>query len=591
LKLHAKQVGECTQGMSRTGKAGAARVMNAPQKVALLVTFAALASVGVSAVPKEAWDPSVSSIYPMAAQRGRTVEAVLRGAHLGDARALMFEDIGIEAVILSVKPDEPVTGEEAAKDIPADLLEVRLTLQADAATGPHDFRVVTSGGVSNKLALDVTAEPVLDEADTTLTLRRFPVVINGRIVHPGDANSYSIEVTGGETLTFEVSSLTDTFDPSVALYEPTGSWFDPRRLNLVAFNDEPLSFPGLSKDARLVKVFPHSGRYSLRVQGFEGQGGRDCVYQLRIVPGVTPLPMLHPTIKANWEERQFTRDLTDRCMEELRLRGGLEPATGTMETFRAVPEGTKEIPVMTAPGIVEGHIDRPGQAHVIHLKVERPQAIAIEVQTPEATLPRFNPVVRLISPDGREVATDVYTKLNNNGLYMMKMIEAKTTVNLTTSGEYTIQVRDITTNSAGSDFLYRVLVRPQVPHLGKIEIAEDHINLEAGSSHPVIVMIDREEGFSQYVSLDVEGLPAGVSVLPALENHEEPPPLPNGGRLERYVAKQQRSAVMLVAAQGAPVTGMPVRVRVMARVLREGRLFTAIVAKEIWLMVIPPGKS
>jgi hypothetical protein len=215
----------------------------------------------------------------------------------------------------------------------------------------------------------------------------------------------------------------------------------------------------------------------------------------------------------------------------------------------------------------------------------------LRFKLPEATLPRFNPVVRLIDPDGREIATDVYTKLNNNGLYMMKMIEAKTAVNLTTPGEYTIQIRDITTNGAGPDFLYRILVRPQVPHVGKIEVAEDHINLEAGSSHPITVTIDREEGFSEYVTFDVEGLPAGVTVLPALEDHVEPPPLPNGGRLERYVAKQHRTAVMLAAADSALVTGMPVRIRLVVRLIRDGHLCEPIAAKEIFLMVIPPGKS
>jgi hypothetical protein len=557
----------------------------------LVVVVAVLANASVSAAPKKQPEPNISSIYPMAGQRGKTLEAVLRGASLADARALMFEGNGVEARVLFVNPEQPAAGEETAKDHPGQLLKVQFTIQGDAAIGPHDFRVVTLRGVSNKLALQVTAEPVLNETEAALPLKRFPIVINGRIAHPGDTNSYSIEVTGGETLTFEASTFADAFDPSITLYEPTGSWFDPHRLNQVASNDEPLSFPGLSKDARIVKRFPRDGLFSLRVQGFEGQGGSDCVYQLRIVPGVTPLPLLHPVIKANWEERQFTRDLTDRRMEELTLRGALEPATGTMETFRAVPEGTKEIPVMTTPGVVEGCIDRPGQAHIIHLKVDKPQAMAMEIQTPEATLPRFNPVVRLISPDGREIATDVYTKLNNNGLYMMKMIEAKTTVNLTTPGEYTIQIRDITTNGAGSDFHYRILIRPQVPHVGKIEVAEDHINLEAGSSHPVTVTIDREEGFSQYVTLDIEGLPAGVSVLPALEDHVEPPPLPNGGRLERYVAKQQRAAVMLAAADSAPLTGMPVRVRLVARLLHEGHLFTPIAAKEIWLMVIPAGKS
>jgi hypothetical protein len=32
--------------------------------------------------------------------------------------------------------------------------------------------------------------------------------------------------------------------------------------------------------------------------------------------------------------------------------------------------------------------------------------------------------VRLIAPGGGEVVTNVYTKRNNNGLYMMKMIQA-----------------------------------------------------------------------------------------------------------------------------------------------------------------------
>jgi hypothetical protein len=102
------------------------------------------------------------------------------------------------------------------------------------------------------------------------------------------------------------SSYSHGFDPSLSLFKPSGSWFDPHRLNLIAFNDEPLSFPGLSKDARIVERFPHAGVYRLRVQGFAGQGGRDCVYRLRIVPGVT----------ADWEERQFTRKLSHRRMEE-----------------------------------------------------------------------------------------------------------------------------------------------------------------------------------------------------------------------------------------------------------------------------------
>jgi hypothetical protein len=240
---------------------------------------------------------------------------------------------------------------------------------------------------------------------------------------------------------------------------------------------------------------------------------------------------------------------------------------------------------------VEGRITQPARADVIRFKLDAPQAIAMEIETPEATLPRFNPVVRLMDPGGREIATDVYTKLNNNGLYMMKMIEAKTTVNLAAAGEYTLQIREITTNGAGKDFQYRVLVRPQIPHLGKVEIPEDHINLEPGSVHPVIVTADREEGLSGYVTYEAKGLPEGVTILPGSEDHAEPPPLPNGGRLERYVAKQQRAALIVSAAPEARPMEMPARVRLFARLARQGHLSEPILVKEILLMIVPAAKA
>ncbi len=278
-------------------------------------------------------------------------------------------------------------------------------------------------------------------------------------------------------------------------------------------------------------------------------------------------------------------------MDELAKRGGEQPDGKAVEIYHAGLEGSAQIPVMTAPGVVEGRIARPGESHLIRLKVDKPQKLAIEVDTPEATLPRFNPIVRVMEPGGREIATDVYTKLNNNGLYMMKMIEAKTTVSLSAPGEYTLQIRDIATNGGGPDFAYRVLVRPQVPHVGHVAVTEDHINLAAGGSRPLTVTIDREEGFSGYVTVAVEGLPVGVTAVAALDNPIEKPPLPNGGKLERYIAKDQRTALMLVAAADAPLTEIPARARVVVRVVGKGAGLHPVAVKEIPIMVVAGGKS
>jgi hypothetical protein len=555
----------------------------------VVTVLAALCATALAASTATTPDPKISSIYPAAGERGKTFEAALRGANLTGARALMFECGGISARVLYAGAETRGPGEKPPEQA-TDLLRVEITLRAEAEIGSVGFRVVTPRGVSNRLAIFVTSERVLSDVEAARPLSGFPVLINGKIPRAGDVSSYTVEARAGQTLTIESASFSEAFDPSVSIFEPSGSWFDPHRLNFIASNDEPLAFPGLSTDARLVERFPHAGTWILRVQGFHGSGGPDCVYRLRIVSGVTPPPPLHPTIESNWEERQFTRRLTIERMHDLSLRA-MEDKAAPIRSFQAVEEGAASPPMMTLPGMAEGRITQPARADVIHFKLDSPQAIAMEIETPQATLPRFNPVVRLMDPAGREIATNVYTKLNNNGLYMMKMIEAKTTVNLTAAGEYTLHIREITTNGAGEDFRYRVLVRPQVPHLGKLEIAEDHLNLEPGSVHPVIVTADREEGFSGYVTYDAKDLPEGVSILPGIEDHAEPPPLPNGGRLERYVAKQQRAALIVSASPDAPPTDMPVHVRLFARLTRQGHLSEPILVKEILLMIVPAAKT
>jgi len=242
--------------------------------------------------------------------------------------------------------------------------------------------------------------------------------------------------------------------------------------------------------------------------------------------------------------------------------------------------------VMTPPGVIEGRIEKPGEAHVIQVKVDKAQDLAIEIETPEATMPRFNPVVRLMEPGGTEIVTDVYTKLNNNGLYMMKMIQPKTAFTLSAPGLYTLQIRDITTDHGGADFVYRVLVRPQIPHVGKLTASLDHLNLHPGETKALTVTLDREEEFGGVVALEAAGLPAGVTAIAAMEKPIERPPLPNGGKLERYTPKPQTASLLFVTSPDAVPSEQPATVRVTARPVVKGQLGAPIRVGEIPAMVI-----
>ncbi|MEO6758053.1 MAG: hypothetical protein ABIO24_01270, partial [Saprospiraceae bacterium] len=282
----------------------------------------------------------------------------------------------------------------------------------------------------------------------------------------------------------------------------------------------------------------------------------------------------------------FTRDFGTNWMAQLHDRGAHGVAPQSVETFRASKEGAGTLNVFTPPGIVEGRITQPGEVHLIQVKVDKAQDLAIEIETPEATLPRFNPIVRLLEPGGSEIVTNVYTKLNNNGLYMMKMIQAKTSFSLGAPGIYTLQIRDITTDRGGADFHYRVLVRPQIPHIGKLTAPMEHLNLRAGETRIVTVTLDREEEFGDSVALAAENLPAGVTAIPAMEKPLDRPPLPNGGKLERYTPKPQTASLLLVASPDATLSTEPARLRLVARAVINGQLQRAIPVAEIPMMVI-----
>jgi len=536
---------------------------------------------------KSAPEPKISSIYPMTATAGRSFHAVIRGTALAGAQSVIFTDTGFRGRVLGCAPEQA----EEARGKPADLAQVELSIPAEAKPGDHAFRLITPAGLTNELVIRSTNEHILAESDATGPLQQFPLTINGRLAKRGESDSYWLELSAAQKLTFEVVSGSPAFDPSIAIYEPSGSWFDAKRLNRIAFNDEPLHFPGLASNPRLTYVFAKGGKYCLRVNAFTGQGGPDFVYELRITPAETPAPTLHPKRKETWEERQFTRVVSAEWMRDIAKRSGAKVDPKVPEIYTAVSADSREIPIMSAPGIIQGTIRKPAEVDRIKLRVDKPQDLAFEIETPSATMPRFNPIIRILEPSGSEVVTDVHTKLNNNGLYMMKMIQAKTTVSLNNPGEYILEIRDITTDCSGDDFTYRVLVRPQIPHVGRMLIAEDTLNLRAGTTKSLTVMVEREENFESPITFDVEGLPGGVTALLASSTPEEKPALFNGGKMERYTPKSHKAVLLFVASTEATAMTTPAKIRIVARPFVNGVLGDPIPVKEMPLLVIPRSAS
>jgi hypothetical protein len=498
---------------------------------------------------------------------------------------VIFDDAGLTGRVLDAGETAGVEG--ANEPGP---LQVEFSAAAGVSPGWHNFSLVTPTGLTNEGSVMIVDSPVIEDADREHPASSFPLVINGRIKEPGAAASYWIAVEASERLTLEVTSGNTRFDPVLTLYEPSGSWFDPHRLNRIAFNDEPLYFPGLSADSRVVWRFARTGTYCIQVKGFAGQGGPDAVYLLSIARGAVSAPLLHPKIESPREERQFVRTLGTDWLEKLAVRGGLDVRPAPPEIFRAAAEETNQIPLMKLPAMIEGRFTRPAEAHRIRMRIDRPEHLALEVETPEATRPRFNPVVRLLDSRGAEVVTNVYNRVNNNSLQVMKMLEPKTVFGILAPGEYTLQVHDIGTDSASDDFAYRILVRRQIAHVGNVDVRPDRVNLAPGGSKPLTISIEREEGFAATVTVSVKGLPDGVVGVPAMVEPDDPPRLENAGKREPYFPQRQSMTVMLVARSDAAVAHVPVRARVEIAVRgANGAPRPPIAVKEIRVMVVRGG--
>lgn len=537
-------------------------------------------------------EPSMTSLHPFTLHPGSSMTASIRGAGLHGASGAWTATPGIR-----------ITPEGVAKDSEKNSVDVvRVRIEADAAAKPgrHPFRLIAANGVSNALPLHIVDLPTTPEpegshesVDAAVKVEATPALFNGRLSRRGEADYYVFEAKAGETLTFEVLSglpqiasggsaaTIANFDPSLTIYEFSGSWFDPKRLRRIAYNDEPVFVFGKSTDAHLVHRFAKGGTYVLRIEAFAGQGGPDYGYQLKIVPGERPPDQ--PAPRTGWEERSYTRKLSANRLNELAERGGAAKGRPAIENYRMSPD---DAPVFPLPGTLTGELTRPGETHRARFKIDGPTDIAMEIETPEAAPPFFNPLVRLLNEGGEETATNLFAGKGACSGALTKSPQAKTIIPLREAGTYTLELRDATSDLGGPGFRYKLQVRPQVPHLGNVAIESDRINLTPSEAKTFRVTFDREEGYRGAVSVTAESLPDGVQFSVGADFEPDKDPPPSEGKRERYVPRQERAVIVLSASADALPMKEPRMATIVVRPVAEGRLGEVVARRQVPVMVV-----
>ena len=607
-------------------------------------------------------NPEIMSVFPMGGKPGTTVMAQVRGQVLEGAYAVWSSADGLRAEVTRVEEVDlnetyPLPGIEH-KNRPGQRVSLRLQIDSATPAGVHSLRLVSPRGVSNELDFHVSPEPAVFESSglkprqpQTISL---PVVVHGKINAPGQVDFYEFEVSEGQRLLVDLISSREAlanvrggdrnldltrFRPQVALYEVSGSWFDPNRTVRLAFDD------GATTDAvreltshdvptsSLTYRFSRAGSYRVEVGSTYGTGGPDYAYQLRVAPApdfradrpAGPLVYKEIPVPQEWRERTFTRRIEDDRLKALWARTvGAAYEEAATEAGRVTAEGaegpslekpaTKEEARVTTfttlvetepndersqaraisiPGLAEGIINRPGDPDFFQFEAKPDQSLAFEIETPEARPVRFNPRLEILDAEGREVLTNLYKKIKQkDSVTYVKALSPKTVHTFQRGGKYYLRVSDVTHRYGGPDYRYRVLVRPQVPHVGELEVDADRVNLVAGRSKKLTLTSEQEEGFSGEVAVVVEGLPPGVRILPVGIDVPEPGPTAEESiKKESYVPNLRKASVLLLAESAALVTNLPTMVRVAARPIVGGELGPLLVVKEIPFMVVPPAED
>jgi hypothetical protein len=161
-----------------------------------------------------------------------------------------------------------------------------LTVDAkSAATGRMSLSVQRDGHDSNPVlfAFDPLPEDTEQEPNNTpanAQLVAVPMIINGRVDPPGDADVFRFEGHAGDEIVAEVQArrLGSPLDSLLTLTDPAG--------RPIAANDDHEDkaawFETHHADSYLRTVLPATGTYFLRLSDTEGHGGPDYGYRLRI---------------------------------------------------------------------------------------------------------------------------------------------------------------------------------------------------------------------------------------------------------------------------------------------------------------------
>jgi hypothetical protein len=438
-------------------------------------------------------------------------------------------------------------GRRPANPAISEFITLQLTLATNLAPGDHEFRVRALGGLSNPLKFCVGLLPETTKPDwkalpkdrgsmdpampppteATVTL---PVTINGQIV-PGGADRYHFWARQGQQLVLAVEArqlIPYLADAVPGWFEAVLTIYDPKGKTLAS--EERFRF---KPDPVIHFEVPTNGTYTVEIHDSLYRGREDFVYRLTLgeLPFVTGIFPLGGKAGEKTSIALTGWNLPEKSLERENAEAGLTSLTG--KYFNVVPFAVDTLPecleqepndsretaqAVTLPVIVNGHIDHPGDWDVFRFEGRTGDPVVADVDARRLDSP-LDSVIKLTDAAGKQLAFNDDYEDKGSGLNTHHADSYFSTV-LPTNGTYYLWLGDAQ-HKGGPEYSYCLRLSTPQPDFA-LRVVPSSLNVRAGGSLPLTVYALRKDGFTNQITLVLDGAPDGFKLtggsIPAGQN-------------------------------------------------------------------------
>jgi hypothetical protein len=479
----------------------------------------------------------LTSCYPVAVQRGTKATINVRSNFTLDGTYAAFSHPA--GLVMTYAETKPIEAPLTARGTPGKPFKFEVQVPEDQPLGVHEFRLATNQAVSSVSHLLVTEFPVIEEKSqengqaSTAQEIKLPVAVCGVIDKAEDVDCFRFPGQAGQELTFQVYAQRMTaaihdmvsrsgysMDAIVVLFGPNGQ--------VVAQND---NFYG--GDSVLNCKLPHDGVYVLEIRDTRYGGDPRWSYCVEaserpFVQGVYPLAVE----RGKSQSAELLGFALGNDAGMILSADANEPAGRKSIAFETPRGRTNPIEVVVSdypqmiarenhspatalelafPLGVSARFTKSDEVHYYAIQAKKGDVYSFEVEAQRRGLP-LDSVLEVFDDKGKKLSEADDAPL---------MRDTQLTFQAPADGKFLLTVRDLH-GRGGESFIYYLRTErtgPDFELLGEWYYAM----LAPGTNTLWFAKLNRLNGFTGPVKIEVEGLPAGVSftpvTIPAGMNH------------------------------------------------------------------------